>query len=255
MISIRTRTWQVDKIEAVLFDKDGTFIDLNTYWGRIIELRVKAVMAEYSLSDKLFYELCFSLGLDNKLHKLHPKGPIALLSKNEVIKVFFKKLTKYNIRSSEKELSDIFGSVNVNFQKEMYKYVKLLPGTLKLFETLKQCKIKMGVITSDTKENTKQILDHLGIERYFDIVMGRGDCKEAKKTGMPATHAVEYLCISRERTLVIGDAPMDSLMAKKAGLKGSILVATGQLPIEELNRYSLYTLNDLTQMEVIKTTK
>lgn len=255
MISIKTHKWRLDGIDSILFDKDGTFIDSHIYWGRIIELRIKAVMAEYNLPNNLFCELCFSLGLNYELHKLTPQGPIALLSKDEVIAEFLKKLTEYNVMSSEKELSKIFSSVNVDFQKEMYEYIKLLPGAVELFENLKQCKIKMGVITSDMRGNLKQILNYLGIERYFDLVMGRDDCKEEKKTGIPATHAIKYLCVPEDRTLVIGDAPMDSLMAKNAGLRGSILVATGQLPLEELSKYSLHTIDDLTQMEIIKTTK
>ena len=41
MIKISSTDWEIDNIEAVLFDKDGTFIDLHFFWGKMTEMRAK----------------------------------------------------------------------------------------------------------------------------------------------------------------------------------------------------------------------
>ena len=35
MISLKSKSWQIDNVETVLFDKDGTFIDLHFFWGNV----------------------------------------------------------------------------------------------------------------------------------------------------------------------------------------------------------------------------
>ena len=62
--------------EVHLFDKDGTFIDAHVYWGRIIELRIQAVMNFYQVDDKYFDELCSpSLNLTS----FCPTSPLSLI--------------------------------------------------------------------------------------------------------------------------------------------------------------------------------
>ena len=64
MISLKAQNWQLDNIKTVLFDKDGTFIDLHYFWGKMTELRVKEIMRRYNLHDECFADLCLKLGFD-----------------------------------------------------------------------------------------------------------------------------------------------------------------------------------------------
>ena len=60
MISLITEDWRIDNIETVLFDKDGTFIDLHYFWGKMTEMRVQAVIKKYSLTQVLLRNyVCF----------------------------------------------------------------------------------------------------------------------------------------------------------------------------------------------------
>ena len=58
MADLYAKNWIIKNVDTVLFDKDGTFIDAHVYWGRIIELRIQAVMNFYQIDDKYFDELC-----------------------------------------------------------------------------------------------------------------------------------------------------------------------------------------------------
>ena len=44
MIKISSADWEIDNIGAVFFDKDGTFIDLHYFWGKMTEMRAKEVI-------------------------------------------------------------------------------------------------------------------------------------------------------------------------------------------------------------------
>ena len=57
MISLKTSNWQIKNIDTILFDKDGTFIDLHYFWGKMTELRAKEVIKNFKLNENLFEKI------------------------------------------------------------------------------------------------------------------------------------------------------------------------------------------------------
>ena len=49
---------------------------------------------------------------------------------------------------------------------------------------------------------------------------------------------------------MIGDAPMDYISAKNAGISRTILVASGQIPENELKKVSEYSIEDLSKIVI-----
>ena len=65
MIKLKTNEWEINNIETVLFDKDGTFIDLHFFWGKMTELRAKEVIKEFNLENKYFNEKNYQKALED----------------------------------------------------------------------------------------------------------------------------------------------------------------------------------------------
>ena len=59
MISLKSKSWQIDNVETVLFDKDGTFIDLHYFWGKMTELRVQEIIKRFELDVEYRNNLTF----------------------------------------------------------------------------------------------------------------------------------------------------------------------------------------------------
>lgn len=250
MAKLYTDKWALDNIKAVLFDKDGTFINSHIYWGEIIKRRIHAVMQHFEIKEDLFDSLCSSLGLDTKTGLLIKEGPIAIFSREVVVTSLINKLKECGVSGNSSTIEEIFKKVHENFLPDIYNYVKIIEDAKILFDKLKSVEIKLAVVTSDMHANTDAILKHLGLEKYFDLVIGKDDCSKAKKTGEPAKIALKKLNVKAENTISVGDAEMDYLMAKNAGLKGSILVATGQTPLEELLDYTPTSVEKLKEIHV-----
>ena len=53
MINLKTNDWEIKNIDTILFDKDGTFIDLHYFWGKMTELRVQEIIKIYNLDKNL----------------------------------------------------------------------------------------------------------------------------------------------------------------------------------------------------------
>jgi len=240
MITLFSPEWEISAIEAIFFDKDGTLIDSHLYWGRIIERRSQALISEFKLKDAIYPELCRCMGFSLKTRRLLPEGPIALVSRQEVIKIVLDFLAKQNVTATFEQVDELFIRVHSDFLQEIHEYVKILPGAERFLKKLKDSKIKTAVITTDSMKNTEEIMSLLGIGKYFDLLLGKEATPFPKTSGKPALIALEKLKVNNSNSIAIGDSPMDIKMARNAGLKAGIAVALGQVSFEDLKKETEY---------------
>ena len=104
MISLKSSEWQIDNIETVLFDKDGTLIDLHYFWGRMTEMRAKAIMQRFEIAPDNFEKICFFLGYDVSFGKMLKDGITALYSRSRIIDIFRTNLEEISVFVSVDDL-------------------------------------------------------------------------------------------------------------------------------------------------------
>jgi phosphoglycolate phosphatase len=252
MFSVYGPAWEIRGLEAVIFDKDGTIVDLHPYWGEIIRRRANAVVAHYKLPPEWFAHLCASMGLSLETNRLLPQGPVGLASRDEVVEAVRSCLSRSGIPVSTETITSLFVQVHEAFLPDLERYLELIPGTADFFASLQRAGAQMAIVTSDTVVNTRQILKHLGIGAYFEVIIGRDTTPEPKTSGVPALKAIKALGCRSEATVCVGDAPMDLLMANASGCQAGIGVATGQVPADELRRYTPYVTLSLQELKSLK---
>ena len=248
MISLVSNNWKIDNVETVLFDKDGTIIDLHYFWGKMTELRALKVIDQYNMQKDCFDSLCLFLGYDTKTERMIPDGITALYSRVKIIQIFRDNLAEFGVKTTEDGLAQIFDCVSEEFYKDMVKYTKPIPETIKLIRELKTQGIKVGIVTSDSVESTNLTIENFGWNSLFDTVIGRESSPATKESGVPTKMALDNLCANCKTTVMIGDAPMDYISAKNAGIEKTILVASGQITSEELRKTSEYVLDNLDEI-------
>lgn len=248
MVTLTNNKWIIDNIDTVLFDKDGTFLDFHLYWGKLVELRSQALIDFFGINPKNFEKICLDMGYCRKTKKLTSCGPVGLLSRDGVIKEIMNKLTKFKVNANYNDIDKIFKEVHEKFFPHIKDYCRLIDGVEDCLIKLKELNVKLAVVTSDTHKNTIEITKNLKINTYFDLIVGKDDCKFDKKSGLPAKYALRKLKSNEENTITIGDGIMDFLMAQNAGLKSAVLVATGQTRIEELSNITNYVVNNLKEV-------
>ena len=250
MINLKTNKWEINNIDTILFDKDGTFIDLHYFWGKMTEMRVKEIIKRFNLSKDLFPKLCLYLGYDISKGEMLQNGITAMYSRPVIIEIFCKNLNDLDIKITENDIEKIFDYVSKVFYENMSEYTKPIESAINFIKEIKSKGLKTGIVTSDAKESTLLTLKHFQWENLFDVVIGRESTKETKESGVPVKLALELLKSNPENTLMIGDAPMDFIAAKNGGVNHTILVATGKIDENTLMQTSEFTTTSLDNIEI-----
>lgn len=252
MIKISSKEWTIKNIDTVLLDKDGTFIDLHYFWGKMTEMRVNEIIERLNLSTDYFSQLCLFLGYDINSKRMLPDGITALYSRVKIIEIFKNKLEDFGIFTTAEEITEIFDSVSEAFYKDIEKYLKPIDEAVQFIIELRKLGVKIGIVTSDSVVSTELTVKTFNWENLFDTIVGRESSLETKESGALTRIALENLGAKATNTLMIGDAPMDFLSAKNAGIENVILVATGQLNIDELAKHSTYVVKSLKDLKCSK---
>ena len=252
MIKLVSKDWVIENIDTVLFDKDGTFIDLHYFWGKMTEMRVNEIIEKFNLPTEYFSQLCLFLGYDISSKRMLSDGITALYSRVKIIEIFREKLKEFNINATEEDIAKLFDDVSSEFYKDIEKYTMPIDDALNLIKKLRKNGVKIGIVTSDSVESTELTIKNFHWENLFDVIIGRESTKETKESGIPTKLALKQLNSSPDNTIMIGDAPMDYISAQNAGINNTILVATGQLTCEELKKTSNLVLESLKDIECLK---
>lgn len=251
MISLKTKDWVIENIDTIFFDKDGTFIDLHYFWGKMTEMRCLEIIKRFNLESYLLKTLCLFLGYDLETKKMFSDGITAMYSRSKIIEIFRGNLLELNVETSESELAEIFDFVSLEFYKEIEKYTKPIEEAVDFIKKVKTKGVKTAIVTSDSIESTNLTIKNFGWENLFDTVVGRESSCETKESGALTRIALNDLNADVKTTVMIGDAPMDYISAKNAGIEKTILVSTGQIVESELKKISEFTVVSLKNIEII----
>ena len=250
MINLKVNKFELKKIELIIFDKDGTIIDSHYLWQEIINRRAKRLCEIFSLNEEFEKKFESVMGLNPATRKLKSSGPIAIKSRNEVINTLHNFLIKNNIDTKEEILENLFFDVHRDFEKDVYKFVKPIPSCVNFINKLDSAKVKLALITSDSTTNAIIAMKKLSLFNRFELVLGNDKKLGNKKDGYPAKFACEVTNINPINTIAIGDTIMDHEMALNANIKASILISSGQISLDELQKSNPYSLSSLDDVSI-----
>lgn len=204
---------KIDDIDLFIFDKDGTIIDIHSYWGAIIQLRAQFLCKKYlnSIDKKIYTELISVMGFDEHKQKIMPEGPVGIKSRGFIIGIVHHTFSKY-FDISENDVSELFKKVDIYVNDHLSDYVKILPAVKKCLIKLKAVGVFTALATSDLTDRARMTMNILGIEDQFDFYIG-GDKAESKPSPDMVNRCVDALNVSKENTCVVGDSITDLYLA------------------------------------------
>jgi len=219
-------------IKAVIFDLDNTLIDFMQMKENSCRAAVQAMIAAgLKMSEDKAY---------NRLMQTYLNVGI---ESNRAFTLFLKSIRQFDHKI-------LAAGINA-YLKAKTDFVKPYPNVEQVLKELKNKGIALSIVTDAPKTKAYQRLLLMGIEPFFDFVIGHEDTRKAKNTGLPLKLALEQLRkvspnIKNSEILMVGDSvERDLTPAKQLGLR-TAFASYGRITVEEsISDYELRSIMDL----------
>ena len=235
-------------VEAVIFDKDGTLIDVHHYWASMLKIRANLIVKKYKLDNKVKNELMDAMGFDKKTGKIKADGPVGIKPRTFIVSVAAEVLNSNNVNASRDDIEDIFLEVDKKTSDNILPLLKLLPGVEQLLESLSQYGIITMLATNDMTIRARLATRALNIESFFSEIIGGDVVDFAKPSPDLALNIIEKRGVRQDKTVVFGDHPVDVKMGMSANVGCNIGVLTGMSNADlfaELDCFVVESLKDI----------
>jgi len=251
MVTLSINREKISGIELFAFDKDGTLIDLYTYWSTMIRLRAERICDNYGIPrDEHRDDFMSVMGIDLENERLKPEGPVGILPRKIVQKAAEEYLADIGFKDVSGTCFNIFKEVDeisVSFLDEL---VKPLEGAINLLEDIKESGGKIAIATTDKTERANLALKHLNIEHLVDIVVG-DDKVDSPKPDPEMLYIIgKEMNISPENSVMVGDTRTDVQMGVNAGCRASIGVCSGLTERSVLAELTPYVVDDVSCISI-----
>lgn len=205
------------KYEAILFDMDGTAIE----------------------SDSLLFEIF------NRLYDLYKNGQRRT---REEVYYFSGPPIRETLKKEFPDMDNDF--MNDEFHRIGYPLydscIHLFPHSVEVFKKLKEDGFKLGIVTNKQHNLTIHALEILGIDQFFDAIVGLNDVEHGK----PSREGIDLArkLLKANNVLYVGDNIIDLNTATNANAD-CCLVDWGPrvLPKEPSPKYRMKSYLDLLE--------
>lgn len=245
MLTISCGDIQFSNIEAIVFDKDGTLEDSQTFLRELGQRRVRTIDAQI---PGIGEPLLMAFGIQDDY--LDPTGLMAVGSRqeNEIAAAAYIAETG---RSWFESLA-----IARNAFKEAEKYLKdkaitspLFAGSLEVLKFLSDAGLKLGILSADTTERVESFVQRHQLIPYIQLMMG-ADRGLSKPDPALFIQACQSLGVEAKATLMVGDAQGDIIMARQAGAAGAIGICWGKAEAVGLETADT-TIDRLDRIQII----
>jgi phosphoglycolate phosphatase len=215
-------------IQAVIFDKDGTLAQVDSYLKQLAQRRARLVDAQVPGVQE---PLLMAFGLERD--RLNPMGLQAVGSRQENLIA-----AAAYIAETGRTWAEALQIATQAFQ-EADIYLPDKASQTPLFEairdwltTLTQSGLRLGILSADTTTNVQQFVVAHDLQAVIQANLG-----SSEHLGKPDPRFYETLCqqlaVHPKQTLMIGDSTLDMVMARQAEAGGCIGVTWGwQMPLD-----------------------
>ena len=250
MVNIRVGREVVKDVQLAVFDKDGTLIDVHTYWVNMIRFRAELVADRLRLSEEEELGLMNNMGVDTGLWKIKPEGPVGIKKREIVLKAGVEYLENLGIPDQTLLFEEVFRQVDENSLAHFHEIIKPLNGLYELFDRLKKHSCLIAIATTDRSERARLAMRHKGLEKSRDFIAGADLVKNPKPAADMANLVATSLGVPKEFSVIVGDAVSDVQMGVNAKFAASIGVASGLTTAERLLEITPFVVSGIAELSL-----
>lgn len=239
-------------VGLVVFDKDGTLIDVHAYWVSMIRFRSGVVGRRLRLTRKEVAGLMDAMGVDVHQMRVKRTGPVGIKQRDVVLRAGVDYLNCSGFGDQTDELVDAFAEADRLSMTHLDELIQPIDGLYALMNGLVTCECRVAVATADRTDRAVLALQHLNIDSFIDFVAG-ADTVQAPK---PAPDVIHLICarldVPVEHTVMVGDSVSDVQAGVNAGCKAAVGVSSGLAKARELREITPFVVSSIAKMSVAR---
>ncbi len=222
MVTIRCQDQIFPEIEAVIFDKDGTLAEVESFLKSLAQKRSRLADAQVPGVQE---PLLLAFGVEEG--HLNPAGLQAVGSRreNEIATAAYIAETGRDWFAALEIAQSAFSEAD-SYLKRKADHTPPFPGTQGLLQVLSNSGVKVGILSADIPNHIGDFIDCYELTAYVDAYQGV-DSMLSKPDPLLFKQLCTQLNVSPAHTLMVGDAQVDLVMAQSAGAAGCLQVTWG----------------------------
>ncbi|UBF24040.1 HAD-IA family hydrolase [Kovacikia minuta CCNUW1] len=231
-------------VEAIVFDKDGTLADSQSFLRNLGQKRARLIDAQIpGVQDPLL----MAFGLDGS--NLNPAGLLAVGTRleNETAAAAYVAETGRGWVESLTLVRSAFLEAD-RVLKRKADSTPLFPGVVALLRSLAAAGVKVGILSADTTVNVQDFVARYELESLVQLKMGI-DLGPPKPDPTLFSQACAALEVTPESTLMVGDSVADLAMARAAGAAGAIGATWGWTQAASLKQADVL-IHNLAEIQI-----
>jgi len=234
--------------DLVAFDKDGTLVDFEYMWGRLVTAWVGRLAADTG-DPALAPDLYNSLGYDPQRQRTAPQSPLAIATTGQLRAIAAGALYRHGIPWPLAE----------DYARRAFETSDELPlaGLIRptgdvsgVLQRLQVAGVRVAVVTTDSRAETGETLRQMGIAHLIDYKVCGDEGQPPKPAPDMLLAACARLGIAPSRCAVVGDTVADLLMGSRAGAGFRAAVLTGAGDPAQLKALADVVLSSIEEIAV-----
>lgn len=179
-------------IRAVIFDLHGTIVEYKVN-SKAARAEVTQFLIDHGIPKTFFSPNESYFDALNKLETYVNAHQAQAENYDELRKCVFDILDKYELENIESTC--------------------LIPGMLENLQTLRNMKLKLGLLTVNGQKATDRILTKYGLNDYFQAVVTRELAPKFKPNPLHLEAVLKLLGVTPKESVVVGDSVSDIVVA------------------------------------------
>jgi phosphoglycolate phosphatase len=237
----------------IIFDKDGTLIDFSATWVPLIRKRVTFLLKKLEENKGLGAFLLKSWGIDPVSGRVDPRGPCPVSPRSDEIIIGTMALYRHGYHWDEAKqwVAQAFDEADAD--GDWRQNVVPIEGIQVFLTKLKKDGFHTALATNDERKDTEAILNHLGMDGLFAMILCWGEITPPKPHPETIFTICRKLSVPPGETVMVGDSVTDMMMGKRAEVALTIgILEGGVTPKEELEKVADLVVDSIQDLKFYK---
>jgi phosphoglycolate phosphatase len=225
-------------IKAVLFDKDGTLIDVNGTWVPFYKAMLKQ---ELGLSSQEVEAKMVITGLDPVTNTFRAGSTLAGGTTRQLVQQWWPEATAAEHATIVQRLDHDYGALALS---HMTPLMPLAP----VLSELQAMNFILGVATNDGEASAKRHLRAMKVDHFFFAILGSDSVAVPKPSGQMVRLFAEKSGLRTDEIAMVGDNTHDLEEARSGGAGLAVGVLTGNAQRHHLEHSADLVLESIADL-------